>query len=284
MPPDLSPPPQEEIDRNVYLALYEDLDTGDLSAAAVPTQTLATATIFCREHAVLCGRPWCDNVFAHLDRKVSVNWRYQDGDDVAAETILCELQGPARALLAGERTALNFMQTLSATATTTRQLAERLDGSATRLLDTRKTLPGLRQAQKYAVRCGGGQNHRMGLFDGVLLKENHIAAAGGIGAAVAAVRRAYTGVEIEVEVESMQELDLALAARADIIMLDNFSLTEVDRAVAHVAGRARLEASGGFGIDDLIALAATGVDYVSVGALTKHVRAIDLSMRIQVHD
>lgn len=255
-----------------------------MTAALVPAQQQVRARVLAREAAVLCGRAWFDAVFARLDPSVSVDWHATDGDRVAPDTVLCHVAGPARAVLTGERTALNFLQTLSATATETRRYVDAIAGTGCRILDTRKTLPGLRQAQKYAVRCGGGQNHRMGLYDMVLVKENHILAAGSIAAAVAAARRLSPGVSVEVEVESLAELEQAFAAGADLVMLDELSLDDMREAVKRrdaAPGRARLEASGGVSLEAVRRIAETGVDYISVGGLTKHVAAIDLSMRIE---
>jgi nicotinate-nucleotide pyrophosphorylase (carboxylating) len=264
----------------VRLALAEDVGSGDVTAALVPEEAVASASVVCREDAVLCGRAWFDEVFRQLDPRVTVEWRVVDGEQVAAGTVLLAIRGPARALLTGERTALNFLQLLCATATEARRHADAVAGSRTRILDTRKTIPGLRLAQKYAVRCGGGDNHRVGLFDAVLIKENHIAAAGSIEAAVRAARHSAPGLTVEVEVESLQELDQAIGAGADVVMLDNFDEREIAAAMVRADGRVRLEVSGNVGLDDLRRLAATGVDYVSIGALTKNVRAIDLSMRL----
>lgn len=267
------------IEDDVRRALAEDIGSGDLTAALVPAGKPARASVLAREACVLCGTAWFDAVFHALDPTARVAWKAADGDRIAAGTTLCALEGDARALLSGERTALNFLQTLSGTATEARRYADALAATRCRVLDTRKTIPGLRAAQKYAVAVGGGTNHRMGLYDAILIKENHIAAAGGIAAAVAAARRSSPGIKVEVEVESLAELDQALAAAADMALLDEFSLADLRAAVHRVAGKMTLEASGGIRFEDLAATAATGVDYISVGALTKHVRAIDLSMR-----
>lgn len=265
----------------VAAALAEDLGPGDLTANLIPADAQATARVICREPAVICGRDWFDAVFRHIDPAVRIDWLVADGDTVGADQTLCELRGPARALLTGERCALNFLQTLSGTATVTKRFVAALGKVHTRLLDTRKTIPGLRLAQKYAVRCGGGHNHRKGLYDAILIKENHIAAAGSVTAAVQAARRqAPPDTPIEVEVETLDQLREALAAGAKQILLDNFSLSMMRDAVAIAAGRATLEASGGVALDQLRAIAATGVDFISVGALTKHVQAVDLSMRV----
>ena len=275
-----------DLSEQVSRALREDIGSGDVTAQLIAQQRQARASVICRESAVICGTAWFDESFRQLDERVRVRWLVKDGATVVADTVLCELEGPARALLTGERTALNFLQLLSATATVTAQHVRAVAGTACRILDTRKTIPGLRTAQKYAVHCGGGQNHRMGLYDLVLVKENHIAAAGSIAAAVQAARTQAPGIPVEVETENLQEFTQALAAASDIIMLDEFSLADMRSAVAlnRAAARpARLEASGGVTLPALAAIAATGVDYVSVGALTKHVQAIDLSMRLELN-
>ncbi len=267
------------ITQNVRFALAEDVGSGDLTVALIPVDAMASAVVISREDALICGRPWVDEVFAQLDSRVEIEWRVQEGDKVAADQELFRLRGTARALLTGERTALNFLQTLSATATEAKRYAEAVAGLKTRILDTRKTIPGLREAQKYAVSCGGCFNHRHGLYDAVLIKENHILAAGSITAAVTRVRPYAQGKPVEVEVESLSELREALAAGPDIVMLDNFSLAQISEAVLINQGQVKLEVSGNVCLDDLRKLAETGVDYISTGALTKHVRAIDLSMR-----
>ncbi len=269
----------KSIDEVAYQALHEDLGDGDLTANLLPEDLQSKARLITREDAVLCGTYWFDSVFKQLDKNIKIQWHVKDGDDISENQELCTLEGPARALLTGERTAMNFIQTLSGTATITREYAKALEGTTTKLLDTRKTIPGLREAQKYAVRSGGGYNHRLGLFDGILLKENHIAASGSIGKAVSTAKKRYPETPVEVEVETLGELKEAIGASADIIMLDNFSLTDMREAVVITDGRARLEASGGFDMKTLRETAETGVDYISVGALTKHVRALDLSMR-----
>ena len=275
-----TPPDAQAVLGDVERALSEDIGTGDATADLLPADARAQARVITREAAVLAGRPWFDACFRALDAAVEIDWNADDGDHVAANDTLCTLRGLARALVGGERCALNFLQTLSATATVTARHVEALRGTSTVVLDTRKTLPGLRLAQKYAVRCGGGSNHRIGLFDAILIKDNHIAAAGSLAAAVRAARARHPQLLLEVEVENFAELQEALALGVDRIMLDEFSLDEVRRAVTEVAGRVPLEVSGGVGLDDLRAVASTGVDFVSIGALTKHVRAIDLSMRI----
>lgn len=268
------------ITENVAAALREDVGSGDLTAGLIPAQQHARARVITREAAVVAGSAWVDEVFRVLDPQVTVSWQVADGDRVAPDQVLFELQGPARALLTGERSALNFLQLLSGTATRCRHYADLVQDTAVRLLDTRKTLPGLRRAQKYAVTCGGCYNHRIGLFDAFLIKENHIAACGGIAQAVDAARHLAPGRPVEVEVENLQELEQALAAGADIVMLDELSLADMRTAVTLTADRAKLEASGGVNEVTLLGIAQTGVDYISIGTLTKDVKAIDLSMRI----
>ena len=269
----------QDLSETVARALAEDVGSGDVTAALLPADARSRARVISREPAVICGRAWFDEVFRQLDRSVQVAWRVADGAAVAPGDTLCEITGPTRALLTGERTALNFLQTLSGTATAARRYAEAVAHTRARVLDTRKTLPGLRSAQKFATRCGGCLNHRMGLYDLVLIKENHILAAGSIAAALAAARRLFPALEVEVEVEVLPELDQALAAGADIVLLDNFDLAGLRAAVQRAAGRVRLEASGNVDLENVSAFAETGVDYISVGSLTKHVRAVDLSMR-----
>lgn len=264
---------------NVRAALEEDIGSGDITAELIPADATGKARIITREPMVLAGSPWADAIFREVDAGIRPEWLVREGEEVKADTPLLMLQGPARALLTAERAALNFLQTLSGTATAVKRLAALLDGTSTKLLDTRKTLPGLRIAQKYAVEIGGGKNHRLGLFDAFLIKENHIVAAGSIAAAVAAARKIAPGKPVEVEVETMSELDQALAAKADIIMLDEFSMEDMQHAVVHTAKRALLEASGGISALNLRAVALTGVDYISMGALTKDIKSIDLSMR-----
>lgn len=275
-------PPIEAIRRDVSAALAEDVGAGDVTAALIPASRRARACVVSRERAVLCGTAWFDEVYAQLDPGIGIDWHTGDGAAIGTKQVLCVLEGPARAILTGERTALNFLQLLSGTATAARRYADAVRGSAAAVLDTRKTLPGLRQAQKYATRCGGCLNHRMGLYDGVLIKENHIAAAGSIADAVGAARRRAAGLPVEVEVEDQDQLAQALEAGADQVLLDNFDLRGLRRAVKTNAGRARLEASGGVTLETIAAIAATGVDYVSVGAITKDVRAVDLSMRFDL--
>lgn len=266
-------------------ALAEDIGTGDLTAQLIPAQQSARGSIITREAAVLCGTRWVDEVFRQVDSRVQVEWLAEDAQQIHPGQTLCHLSGPARALLTGERTALNFLQTLSGTATNTQRHVARVADTGCRILDTRKTLPGLRLAQKYAVSCGGGTNHRIGLFDAMLVKENHIAAAGSIAAAVAQGRALNPQVMLEVEVETLDELQQALAAGVDRILLDNFTLADLRTAVgitrSHVNARTELEASGNMTLDGLREVAQTGVDFISIGGLTKHVAAIDLSMRLQ---
>ena len=269
----------EAIHDNINQALREDIGTGDITALLIPADSQGRARVITREPMVLAGSPWVDALFHTLDASVKVEWLAQDGDLLDANAPFLVLSGSARSLLTGERPALNFLQTLSGTATKVRELVGLLSGTSTRLLDTRKTLPGLRLAQKYAVSIGGGLNHRLGLFDAFLIKENHIMAAGSISAAVAAARQIAPNKPVEVEVENFAELDEALAAQADIIMLDNFSLDDMRTAVQHTAGRAKLEASGNISRETLRVVAETGVDFISMGAITKDVKAIDLSMR-----
>jgi nicotinate-nucleotide pyrophosphorylase (carboxylating) len=266
----------------VALALAEDVGSGDLTAALIPETAEAEATVISRESAVLCGAAWFDAVFQQLDPQIRIDWCAADGDRIEPDQLLCSLHGPARPLLTGERTALNFLQLLSGTATLARRFADAVAGTGATILDTRKTLPGLRLAQKYAVRCGGCQNHRIGLFDAVLIKENHIMAAGSISNAIAAARRLHPDVTVEVEVENLAELQEALAARPDIVMLDNFALAAMTEAVKLADRRVKLEASGNVNFATIRAIAETGVDYISIGGLTKDVRAVDLSMRFRL--
>ncbi len=270
----------EEIRASAAHLLAEDVGPGDITAQLIPDTQWASARVITREPAVLCGMAWVEELFRRLDVSVTLRWSAADGDPLEAGQSFLELEGPARSLLTGERAALNLLQSLSATATRTRHFVSLLEGTGVRLLDTRKTLPGLRLAQKYAVTCGGGHNHRIGLYDAFLIKENHIAACGGIEAAVKAARRIASDLPVEVEVENFEELEQALAAGADIVMLDNFSLDDMREAVKRNAGRATLEASGNVDESTLRAIADTGVDCISSGALTKDIKAIDLSMRI----
>ncbi|HJW81820.1 MAG TPA: carboxylating nicotinate-nucleotide diphosphorylase [Acidiferrobacterales bacterium] len=269
-----------DISDDVRRALAEDVGSGDLTAPLVPDAT-AHAELVTREDAVLCGTAWFDEVFRQLEPRVRVAWLKRDGERIAAGSVIARLDGPARALLTGERSALNFLQTLSGTATRAARYVDALRGTRARVLDTRKTIPGLRRAQKYAVTCGGGLNHRLGLYDAVLIKENHIAAAGSVTAALAQARAAVTAdIPVEIEVENLDQLREALSAGATRILLDNFDLEGLRAAVRETAGRATLEASGGITLDNIRAIAETGVDCISVGQLTKSVSAIDFSMRL----
>lgn len=275
----------KEIARNAQAALAEDVGSGDITGELIPTSKVVAATVVTREAMTLAGRPWFDEVCRQVDSAIEVTWHHEDGDKVDAGVTLCDLQGAARSILTAERTALNFLQLLSATASATRQYADAVAGTGCRVLDTRKTIPGLRVAQKYAVRCGGGTNHRVGLFDAFLIKENHILSAGGIAAAVAAARTSAPGKPVEVEVENFDELREALSARAERLLLDNFTIEQLEEAVTINRDEgnppAELEASGNMLLERVAAVAATGVDYISVGALTKNVCAVDLSMRFR---
>lgn len=271
-----------EIQANVRAALAEDVGSGDITAQLIPAERAASARIITREDATLAGTAWVDEVFRQVDPRVQVKWQASDGEQVSADQTLFTLEGPARALLTGERSALNFLQLLSGTATRARHYANLVDGTGVKLLDTRKTLPGLRLAQKYAITCGGCHNHRIGLYDAFLIKENHIAACGGIAQAIAAAQRIAPGKPVEIEVEDLDELRQALDAGADIVMLDELSLDDMRTAVALTAGRAKLEASGGITESTLRTIAETGVDYISIGTLTKDVKALDLSMRLSL--
>jgi nicotinate-nucleotide pyrophosphorylase (carboxylating) len=280
-------PLPRDLPQQIERALEEDIGTGDLTAGLVPEGARGRATVVTREAAIVCGVPYVEAVFARLDPRVRIDWHTGEGARAAADQVLFHIQGPARALLTGERTALNFLQLLSGTATAAHAYAERIEGTGCRLLDTRKTIPGLRTAQKYAVRVGGGLNHRIGLFDGILIKENHIMAAGSIAQAVEAARARGAGVPVEVEVENLEELGQAIRAGADIAMLDDFSLEDMAEGVATNRREARplkLEASGGVSLDTIRRIAETGVDFISVGSITKHVHAIDLSMRFDLKE
>lgn len=270
---------QRDITETVAFALKEDIGSGDITAQLIPVTQTAKARIITRENAVICGTEWVNEVFRQIDSSVTIHWHVADGDAVKPDQLLFELAGSARSLLTGERTALNFLQLLSGTATICKSYADIVAHTQVRLLDTRKTIPGLRTAQKYAVTCGGCHNHRIGLYDAFLIKENHIAACGGIPAAISAAKEIAPGKPVEVEVESIAELEIALAGNADIIMLDNFSLADMKTGVELTAGRAKLEASGNVDTSTLAGIAETGVDYISIGALTKHAQAVDLSMR-----
>ncbi len=267
---------------DVERAFAEDFGSGDATADLLPLPACAAAVLTCRDDAVLAGTAWFDACFRHMDADVDIRWRAVDGQRVSAGAAICELSGRARALVSAERPALNFLQLLSGTATVTAAYVAAVAGTAARVLDTRKTIPGLRVAQKYAVRCGGGHNQRMGLYDAILIKENHIIAAGGIGAAIRAARELHPSLPLEVEVETLDELTQALDAGADRIMLDNFTREQMLAAVAQTAGRTPLEVSGNVGLQTIGAFARTGVDFISVGALTKHVHAVDLSLRLRL--
>ncbi|MDC8830178.1 carboxylating nicotinate-nucleotide diphosphorylase [Alteromonas gilva] len=280
-------PPQQDIIQQINLALAEDLGgnvdiSADITANLIPAEQQADATIITREDCVVCGVAWAKAAFSLVDASLTQHWHVEDGDKITADTVLVSLSGSARSLLTAERTALNFLQLLSATATETAFYVSLLAGSPTRILDTRKTLPGLRLAQKYAVACGGGKNHRIGLFDAFLIKENHIMACGGIASAVSAAKQLAPGKPVEVEVENLDELQQAIVAGADIVMLDNFSNEQIQRAVSINAKRCKLEVSGNITSERLTSLAQLGVDYISSGALTKHIKAIDLSLRINL--
>lgn len=284
MPTRMSPELIAHVSASVRGALAEDVGTGDLTAALVPAGQQAVATIITRDEAVICGQPWVKEVFRQLDPSIRVDWRVTEGANAGPGQALCDLTGPARPLLTGERTALNFLQTLSAVASATRACVEAVAGTRTRILDTRKTIPGLRLAQKYAVRIGGGTNHRIGLYDGILVKENHIVAAGGISQAIRRARDQGAAVLLEVEVETLAQAEEAMAAGADRLLLDNFDIATMREAVA-LRGRqspqTTLEASGGIHFETLRPVAETGVDFISIGALTKNIRAVDLSMRFR---
>ena len=277
--PELKPPPQDLIEAEVRRALAEDFGSGDVTADLIDPATRARARIICREDAVIAGIPWARVCFQALDPEARLTWTCNDGDRIGADAVLCGIEGKARALVGAERCALNFLQTLSATATATRAYADAVAGTGTVILDTRKTLPGLRLAQKYAVKAGGGTNHRIGLYDAVLIKENHVAAAGGIVPAVAAARAGHPDLLLEVEVESLDELSQAIAAGADRVLLDDFTPAMLREAVALAAGRVPLEVSGSVDLARVREIAECGVDYISIGALTKHIRAVDFSMR-----
>ena len=283
MSPDtLTAPPAAQIAADIERALAEDLGSGDATAELLPADASAQAELTCRESAVIAGIPWFDACVRRMEPSAQIDWHTADGQRVAAGTVICHLSGHARSLVSAERSALNFLQLLSGTATLTADYVAAVAGTGVRVLDTRKTVPGLRLAQKYAVRCGGGHNHRMGLHDAILVKENHIIAAGGIAAAVLAARRLHPELLLEVEVENLDELAQALAAGVDRVLLDNFSLPLMRAAVLQAAGRVSLEASGNIDLSTIGDYARTGVDFISIGALTKHVRAVDLSLRLRL--
>ena len=270
LPPDLV--------ETVSRAIAEDVGSGDITAQLIPADAEENAQVICRESAVLCGTAWFDEVFKQLDSKIQINWQVQDGETISPNQVLCKLKGSTRALLTGERTALNFLQLLSGTATKTQAYVKIIAGTNARLLDTRKTLPGLRNAQKYAVCCGGGTNHRIGLYDAFLIKENHIVGAGSISKAIQTAKSQFPNFPVEVEVENLEEVKEALAAGADSLLLDNFTLSQLREAVTFINGQIKLEASGNVTLESIRAIAETGVDFISVGAITKDVRAVDLSM------
>jgi nicotinate-nucleotide pyrophosphorylase (carboxylating) len=274
------PTSREGIVEQVRAALVEDIGRGDLTAALVDADRRIRGRLICREPAVVCGREWADEIFRQLDSGIALSWKVADGDRTDADTVWCVIEGPARPILSGERTAINFLQTLSGTATATRRYVDRIAASPARMLDTRKTIPGLRQAQKYAVRVGGGANHRSGLYDAILIKENHVRAAGSVAAALDRARRVAPAdcLFVEVEVDTLDQLDEALANGAERILLDNFTVADMAEAVRRNAGRARLEASGNVTLDTVADIASTGVDFISSGALTKDLLAIDLSL------
>ncbi len=268
-----------DLESSVRQALKEDIRDGDITAMLIPEESIATATVITRERAVICGQPWVDEVFNQLDPKVEIEWLVRDGDNVQPDQELFNLKGSARSLLTGERTALNFLQTLSGTATTARQYAKLVEATDIKILDTRKTIPGLRLAQKYAVKVGGCHNHRIGLYDAFLIKENHIAACGGINKAIEKAREIAPKKPVEVEVENLEELQRALNAKADIVMLDNFDAEMIKQAIGLNNGKAKLEVSGNLDAENIASKAIQGIDYLSSGGLTKHCRAIDFSMR-----
>jgi nicotinate-nucleotide pyrophosphorylase (carboxylating) len=278
----LAAPSSDLIEADVTRVFAEDIGSGDATADLLPAHASASATLTCREDAVMAGIDWFNTCFRRLDPQVEIEWAVRDGDRVTAGSVICRLRGKARALVSAERSALNFLQLLSGTATATAAHVAAVAGTGVRVLDTRKTVPGLRLAQKYAVRCGGGHNHRVGLYDAILVKENHIIAAGSIKAAAEAARRLHPALLLEIEVENLDELQQALDAGADRIMLDNFTLPLMREAVAIAKGKAELEISGNVDLTTIGGYASTGVDYISVGALTKHVRAVDLSLRLQL--
>ncbi len=269
----------KNLDTTVKTALDEDIGSGDLTAHLIADDTLSQARITLKENAIICGRPWFNAVFQQVDPSITINWHIEEGSEQSADTIICELNGKARQLLTAERSALNFLQLLSGTATTTHRYVNALRGTDCKILDTRKTIPGLRRAQKYAVACGGGKNHRLGLYDQILIKENHINAAGSISQAVKSAQLKYPGILIEVETESLTQLKEALHTNADILMLDNYSVSDMHQAVKLNHGQKKLEVSGNVTLDTVSEIAATGVDYISSGNLTKDIKSIDLSMR-----
>ncbi|MFK7815292.1 MAG: carboxylating nicotinate-nucleotide diphosphorylase [Gammaproteobacteria bacterium] len=269
------------INHSVNTALEEDIGTGDVTAASFNNHEIASAKVISREEAVLCGQKWFELAFHKLDPNITIDWQVNDGESLTKDSTVCTLSGSAQAILTGERTALNFLQTLSGTATKTKTYVDRISGTNAQILDTRKTLPGMRYAQKYAVRCGGGTNHRMGLFDAILIKENHIATAGSVSKAVNEAKQQHPSIKLEVEVENVSQLKEALKTKTDVILLDNFSLSELENAVAFTDGKKKLEASGNMTLENIREVAKTGVNFISIGAITKHVQAVDFSMRFK---
>lgn len=269
----------QNISAQAKQALQEDIGTGDVTADLIPKENTSTATVVCRDNAILVGVAWFNEVFHQIDENVEIKWNFKDGDEVSANDIICTLSGNSRAILSGERAALNFTQTLSATATQTQRYVKLIAHTKTNILDTRKTIPNMRDAQKYAVLCGGGKNHRIGLYDMILIKENHIMAAGSITAAVTQAKQLHPDIRVEVETETMEEFREASNSGADVIMLDDFDLKTMREAVAENDGKIDLEASGGINLDTILPIAETGVDFISIGQITKDVIAIDLSMR-----
>ena len=265
----------------VSIALEEDIGSGDVTAALFNVNQTHEAKVICRENAILCGQQWFEECFKQLDKSIEINWVIHDGEPIEKDATVCTLHGPAQAILTGERIAINFLQTLSATATLTHSYVDRIAGTSAQLLDTRKTIPGMRYAQKYAVKCGGGMNHRMGLFDAILIKENHIAAAGSISKAVALAKQKHPSLKLEVEVETNQQLEEAINTQADTILLDNFSLSELENAVNVNEHRKKLEASGNISLENIREIAKTGIDFISIGSITKHIQAVDFSMRFE---
>ena len=271
--------PQSVIEENVFYALKEDVGEGDITAELIPHENVSLATVFSRESCIFCGLEWFEETYRQLDEEILIDWFVSDGDSIKPGQVICTISGSSRNILTGERTALNFIQTLSATATVSKKYADKVKGTGTSVLDTRKTIPGLRMAQKYAVSCGGCKNHRLGLFDAFLIKENHIKACGGIENAVNAARFYNPDLKIEVEVETLDELQQAINAGTDRVLLDNFDIETLRQAVAVCQGKVISEASGNITIDNIKDVAGTGVDYISTGALTKNIKAVDLSMR-----
>lgn len=277
----MPPAVPSDIAKLVTFCLQEDVGTGDITAELIPTDKTISAKLISRDNGVFCGRPWADEVFQQVDNSITANWHIEEGAELSPDQTLLQISGSPRSILTAERTVLNFLQTLSAVSTISQHYASLVRHTSVKLLDTRKTLPGLRSAQKYAVRVGGCFNHRLGLFDAFLIKENHIAACGGIEAAVSKAKALYPNKPVEIEVQNLNELELAISAEADTVMLDNFECSNILKAVKLNGGRVKLEASGGIEADMLVSIAETGVDYISLGALTKNCQAIDLSLLIE---